>query len=212
MPDVHPTSEFRAGPCASRQSDRRAIYAAEAGRLIEAGLVYGCRCSRQDLAGAADPGAEPRYPGTCASLGLPPGDGVTWRLRMAPGVETFDDLLLGAQRQDPAAQCGDMAIRDRLGNWSYQFVAGVDDHLQGITLVVRGRDLLASTGRQIRLGRLLGRRLPARFAHHGLVMKSATQKLSKSDGDTGVRDLRAAGWSREAVIDDAARRVRAVTA
>ena len=102
-------------------------------------------------------------------------------------------------------QCGDLLIRDRLGNWTYQFVATVDDYLQGIDLVIRGRDLLASTGRQIRLGRLIGRLAPAEFAHHALVMKSATQKLSKSDGDTGVRALRAAGWTAERVIGEAAR-------
>jgi glutamyl/glutaminyl-tRNA synthetase len=76
----------------------------------------------------------------------------------------------------------------------------VDDHLQRVTDVIRGVDLLASTGRQIRLARLLGRANPPRFSHHPLVMKSPSQKLSKSDGDTGVRDLRAHGWSAEAVL------------
>ncbi len=109
------------------------------------------------------------------------------------------------RRQDPSAQCGDLVIRDRLGNWTYQFVASVDDHRQGIDLVVRGRDLLASTGRQQRLARLLGRTSPATFAHHPLIMKSATQKLSKSDGDTGVRDLRARGWQPAQLIGEAAR-------
>ena len=65
-----------------------------------------------------------------------------------------------------------------LGNWTYQFVAAVDDYLQGVTLVVRGRDLLSSTGRQIRIARLLGRQAPAVFAHHPLIMKTPVQKLS----------------------------------
>ena len=69
-----------------------------------------------------------------------------------------------------------------------------------LNVVIRGEDLLASTGRQIRLARLLGRVTPPRFAHHPLVMKSPTQKLSKSDGDTGIRDLRAAGWTADAVL------------
>ena len=102
--------------------------------------------------------------------------------------------------QIPAAQCGDLLIRDRRGNWTYQFVATVDDHVQGVTDVIRGRDLLDSTGRQILLGRMIGRATPATFAHHALIMKSETQKLSKSDGDTGIRDLRAAGWTRERVL------------
>lgn len=215
VPDVFPTSAFRSGPCLSRQSDRHEIYLAHARTLIDAGLVYGCRCSRQDIAAAsasaagavAVAGEEPRYPGTCRNLGIAPADGVTWRLRIEPGDETFDDLLLGPQTQTPDTQCGDVAIRDRLGNWTYQFVASVDDYVQGIDLVVRGTDLLSSTGRQIRLARLLGRHTPARFAHHALIMKSATQKLSKSDGDTGVRDLRALGWTADRVIEEASARV-----
>ena len=118
---------------------------------------------------------------------------------MDPGVETFADGILGLQSQDPAAQCGDVLIRDRLGNWTYQFAATVDDYRQGIDLVIRGEDLLPSTGRQIRIARLLGREQAATFHHHPLLMKSATQKLSKSDGDTGIRDLRARGWTPEQV-------------
>ena len=69
--------------------------------------------------------------------------------------------------------------------------------------MIRGEDLLASTGRQIRLARMLGRERPPEFLHHPLIMKSPDQKLSKSDRDTGVRDLRAAGWTREHVVDAA---------
>jgi len=137
---------------------------------------------------------------SCRALGLGLGDWVGWRVRMEPGEERFDDCLLGPQAQDPAAQCGDLLIRDRLGNWTYQFAVVADDCAQAITDVIRGVDLLASTGRQIRLARLLGRITPPRFAHHPLVMKSATEKLSKSDRDTGVRDLRAAGWSAADVL------------
>ena len=111
------------------------------------------------------------------------------------GVERFDDIILGAQAQDPSAQCGDMLIRDRRGNWTYQFAVSVDDWRQEIDVVVRGVDLLDSTGRQIRLARLLGRAQPAFYGHHPLIMKTPDQKLSKSDGDTGVRDLRARGWT-----------------
>jgi len=95
-------------------------------------------------------------------------------------------------------------VRDRKGNWTYQYAVVVDDYLQRITDVIRGADLLSSTGRQIRLARLLGRDVPPRFRHHALIMKSLTQKLSKSDHDSGVRDLRASGWTREQVIQKAA--------
>ena len=84
-------------------------------------------------------------------------------------------------------------LRDRHGNWTYQFAVAVDDWRQSIDHVIRGVDLLHSTGRQIRMARLLGRTEPPTFFHHPLIMKTPDQKLSKSDGDTGVRDLRAAG-------------------
>ena len=122
------------------------------------------------------------------------------RVRLEPSVEQFVDLRLGAQEQRPFEQCGDLLIRDRDGNWTYQFAATVDDFVQRVTLVIRGVDLLASTGRQIQLARLLGRAEPPQFLHHPLIMKTADQKLSKSDGDTGIRELRAAGWTREDVI------------
>jgi glutamyl/glutaminyl-tRNA synthetase len=88
----------------------------------------------------------------------------------------------------------------------------VDDHVQGVTLVIRGEDILSSTGRQLQLARLLGRAVPPGFLHHPLVMKTATQKLSKSDGDTGIRELRARGWAPGEVIGHAARLVGLVDA
>ena len=126
---------------------------------------------------------------------------------MDPGIEHFVDERLGPQAQDPSAQCGDVLIRDRHGNWTYQLCVAVDDTDQGIDLVVRGMDLLPSTGRQIRLARLLGRSRPPVFHHHQLIMKSLHQKLSKSDGDTGIRDLRSLGWSPERVLEAARRAV-----
>ena len=212
-PDRFATDEFRAGPCTSRQSDRQPRYAAAAARLVDAGLVYACQCSRADLdSGTATEGREQRYPGTCRSRGLPLERGLVWRVRMDEGVVAFDDLIRGPQRQDPAAECGDVPIRDRMGQWTYQFAVVVDDLEQGIDLVVRGIDLLSSTGRQIRIAALLGRDAPPVFAHHPLVMKSATQKLSKSDADTGIADLRALGWTPGRVLGEAARRVGLATA
>jgi glutamyl-tRNA synthetase/glutamyl-Q tRNA(Asp) synthetase len=206
VPDLFPTDAFRSGVCESRQSDRQAIYADRAGDLISRGLVYGCTCSRQQVMAAS--GGEARaYPGTCRTRGIAPAEGVTWRVRMESGRETFDDVLAGPHRQAPSIDSGDVVIRDRRGNWTYQFCVVVDDFLQGIDLIVRGEDLLSSTGLQIALARLLGRPTPPRFAHHPLIMKSADQKLSKSDDDTGIRDLRAAGWSAEDVIGAAAHRV-----
>jgi glutamyl-Q tRNA(Asp) synthetase len=182
-----------------RQSEREAIYREAVAVLAAQGLIYACDCTRREILGAGTGGPELRYGGRCRDRGLPLTDGAGWRVRIEPGVERFVDGILGPQDQDPSKQCGDLLIRDRLGNWTYQFCAAVDDFRQGIDLVIRGEDLLPSTGRQIRLARLLGRERPATFRHHPLIMKSADQKLSKSDGDTGIRDLRARGWTAEQV-------------
>jgi glutamyl-tRNA synthetase/glutamyl-Q tRNA(Asp) synthetase len=196
-PDVYPTAAFRVGPCEGRQSERGALYRAALEPLIDRGLVYACDCTRKQLDAAA-------YSGTCRHRHLPLGEGVGWRLRLDARDETFEDERLGLQRQRPAEQCGDVLVRDRLGNWTYQWAATTDDTRQGISHVIRGEDLLDSTGRQMAIARLQGRaQLPA-FLHHPLVMKSATQKISKSDGDTGVRDLRHAGWSAPHIIGHAA--------
>lgn len=195
-----------------RQSVRPAIYEDALQRLRAMGRIYACDCSRAAIAEAGQAGAseqrlterESRYPGTCADrcLAEAPGRGV--RVRLGPDVESFVDLRHGTQTQCPADQCGDLLAKDRDGNWTYQFAAAVDDYAQGVTLVIRGDDLLASTGRQIQVARMLGRREPPQFLHHALLMKSPAQKLSKSDGATGVRDLRARGWRAPDVIGHAA--------
>jgi glutamyl-Q tRNA(Asp) synthetase len=189
-----------------RQSERGAVYLEAAAVLRAQGLVYACDCTRSAIARRqpqpeerAEPAGDLKYDDYCRTRNLPLTGDAAWRVRMDAGVERFLDGLLGPQEQDPSAQIGDVLIRDRLGNWTYQFVASVDDFDQGIDLVIRGTDLLASTGRQIRLARLLGRATPPEFRHHPLIMKTATQKLSKSDRDTGVRDLRAGGWTAEQV-------------
>jgi len=175
-----------------RQSERHLVYHQALSPLVDRELVYGCTCSRADIQGP--------YQNTCREKKIPLTDDVGWRVHMDPGVERFFDELRGPQEQDPSSQCGDLLVRDRLGNWTYQFAVTVDDHLQRVTDVIRGVDLLASTGRQLRLARLLGRATPPHYWHHALVMKSAEQKLSKSDGDTGIRDLRAQGWTAEQVL------------
>lgn len=206
---------FEADAPPVRQSERDDIYTHALDTLRRQGLVYACDCSRADVAQALRPAIaeltfratpqlpELRYPGTCANRGLAEGPGVGLRVRLAPLVERFDDLRLGPQEQHPFEQCGDLLVRDRDNHWTYQFAATVDDHVQGVTLVIRGVDLLASTGRQIQLARLLGRADPPSFLHHPLIMKTPSQKLSKSDRDTGIRELRAAGWTPAEVIERA---------
>jgi glutamyl/glutaminyl-tRNA synthetase len=118
--------------------------------------------------------------------------------------EQFEDLRRGPQVQEPSEQCGDLLARDRNGNFTYQFAVTVDDIDQGVNLIIRGDDLLESTGRQIRLARMLGRGMSPRFLHHPLVSHPDGRKLSKSAGDTGIRELRAFGATPEAVLGRAA--------
>jgi len=198
-PDIHPTDAFRAGRCDGRQSNRHDRYLAAFRELNEQGRVYACDCTRRQIATGETNDGEQRYPGTCRHRGLLLDGAVGWRVRLEARSESFVDERLGPQQQDPQQQCGDVLIRDRLGNWTYQFCVVVDDLLQGIDFVIRGEDLLPSTGRQIALARLLGRERPPAFLHHRLIMKAPGQKLSKSDGDTAIRDLRRRGVSAEEV-------------
>ena len=184
---------FRPDAPPVRQSERGAIYEAALARLRTRGLVYACGCSRADIASS-------RYPGTCRDRALREAPGLGLRVRLEPAVERFVDLRHGGQEQRPSEQCGDLLVRDRDGNWTYQFAATVDDYAQDVTLVIRGDDLLASTGRQIQLARLLGRIEPPEFLHHPLIMTTADRKLSKADRATGIRELRAAGWTAERVV------------
>jgi glutamyl/glutaminyl-tRNA synthetase len=132
-------------------------------------------------------------------------------LALGGGEERWDDLLLGPQAGDPSSG-GDLAIRDRHGNWTYGFAVVVDDLRQSISLVVRGEDLTDSTPAQIRLGKLLGRSDPPVFLHHPLVRKPGGAKLSKADGDSGIRELRAAGQQPADLIGEAAAAVGLIPA
>ncbi len=132
--------------------------------------------------------------------GAAPGPGRGLRVRLPPSEEQFTDLRLGPQRQTPALQCGDLLLRDRLGNWTYHFAVVVDDLRQGIDLVIRGEDLLDSTGRQLLLARLLGATPPSAYLHHPLILKPGGAKLSKANRDTSIRELRAAAVPREALL------------
>jgi glutamyl/glutaminyl-tRNA synthetase len=134
---------------------------------------------------------------------LPEDDDLTLRVALGSGPEPWTDRILGLQAGDPSS-VGDPPVRDRHGNWTYGFAVVVDDLRQSTTLVVRGEDLADATPGQIRLARLLGRRVPPVFAHHPLIRKPGGAKLSKADGDTGVRALRAAGYQAQSVIGVAA--------
>ena len=180
-----------------RQSDHDEVYAAALERLRRTHHVYVCDCSRKEIGGE-------RYDGRCRTRGLADGPGRGLRVEIDDEPERFEDLVLGPLVQQPSDQCGDVLLRDRDGHWTYQFAVTVDDLRHGVTLIVRGGDLLSSTGRQIKLARMLGRETAASFLHHPLVMKTSTEKLSKAARDTGVRELRASGVRAGEVIGRAA--------
>lgn len=190
-----------------RQSDNEARYLESLGRLRVATSVYGCRCSRRQIADRVGPvgsGVERRYPGTCRHAGIAESAGVGLRAVLPAGPIGFDDIRHGPVEQVPAQQCGDLLIRDSHGNWTYQFAVVVDDLVQGIDLIIRGDDLLASTGRQIALATLLGSTTRPVFLHHPLILADSGAKLSKRDGAPGLDDLRAAGHSAAQVLGMAA--------
>lgn len=196
-------------PSPYRQSDVEDEYQTALERLNDRGLVYGCDCSRSTIAAQLGDGVvegeEVRYPGTCRVRNLPlTGHGV--RVRLPEDAVVFDDLRLGRQTQRPATQCGDLLIRDRAGQWTYQFAVTVDDQRNGITLVIRGEDLLASTGRQILLARLLGRIEPPTFLHHPLILNESGAKLGKRNRSLSLAALRAAGRTPTEILGEALHR------
>lgn len=205
-PDRGTPEELGRGPSPFRQSDGEPIYAAALERLRRSGTAYVCDCSRREIAEEMGirVNQETRYPGRCRDRGLAPAPGRGTRLVLPAGQEKFADPRLGEMVQAPSEQCGDLLLRDRNGNWTYQLAVVVDDIRHEVDLVIRGEDLVASTGRQIMLGRLLGRERPPVFLHHPLIRKEDGAKLSKSGGDTGVRELRAAGATPETVLGEAA--------
>ena len=186
------------------QSSRLELYEWASARLDEQGLLYACSCSRREVQqrmqqeGADE--NELHYTGECRDKGLPLAQDVGWRVRMPDAAVTFDDLIVGERTQRPARQCGDLLIRDRHGNWTYQFAVVVDDLFQDMDLVVRGQDLLESTGRQIALGRMLGRSAPPAFAHHRLLLGGDGRKLSKRAFSAAIAKDREAGVAPEVLL------------
>jgi glutamyl/glutaminyl-tRNA synthetase len=196
------------------QSERRVHYL-EAWRLLrERGFLYPCVCSRKDLAQSAsapnDTDDEPVYPGTCrqrkdlAEFEDPAG--VNWRFRVPDGEAVeFTDLNLGRQRylagtDKDSDQCfGDFLVWRRDDVPAYQLAVVVDDAAMQITEVVRGKDLLKSTARQLLLMRALGYN-PANYFHCDLVRDSDGIRLAKQHDALSIRHLRESGMTVEEVF------------
>lgn len=163
------------------QSQRHEAYAAALAQLQAAGLAYGCACSRKEIADSAtrpaiDGGLA--YPGSCRH-GLPVGRPArAWRLRVGTAEIAFDDRLQGHIAQQLERDVGDFVLLRADGLFAYQLAVAVDDQFQGISDIVRGADLLASTPRQIWLQQCMGWPTP-RYAHLPVASNAAGEKLSK---------------------------------
>lgn len=178
------------------QSDSVEAHHTALDTLARRGLLYPCTCTRSDIERAGVPAADGgwRYPGTCRIRDL---SGLDWReaggvirLRLESGrVEPRDEgeLDLG---QDPAAAMGDPVVRRRDGAVAYHLACVVDDGAQGVTRVIRGRDLATSTAIHVVLQRLLALPSPT-YRHHFLLLEKRGEKLAKLHGAVGWRELSA---------------------
>ena len=192
-----------------RQSEHGDDYAAALTRLDERGLVYPCFCSRSEVArasaGRCDPDGAPLYSGTCRLLGqaeararLARGDKAAFRLDMRRALDASPAHLCWNEYGEGAVPglrpaspeiWGDIILSGPDLAASYHLAVVVDDALQGVTDVVRGRDLLAATGVHRLLQALLG--LPApRYRHHRLVLDQGGVKLSKNRQSWSLAELR----------------------
>jgi len=163
------------------QSKQNEYYQHALEQLIKQSLVFPCVCSRKQL---AKTGSD-IYPGTCRARKLPEKNEHALRLFARDIAIEFDDVVMGKQSQNMAQQCGDFVIKRRDGLFAYQLAVVVDDHLQNITEVVRGSDLLDSTPRQIYLQQLLNYPTPG-YCHLPLAVDSNGNKISKSEGAAKV--------------------------
>lgn len=172
------------------QSERLPRYRQVFDQLRAQGHLFPCACSRRQLKREQGGGhGEVRYPGTCRQ-GLPADTKArTWRFRVDSGEISFLDRRGGLRRQNPEQQCGDFVVLRADGLFAYQLVVVIDDIDQGVTDIVRGADLLSSTGRQLQLYRALDAPAP-HYLHIPLLLDAAGHKLSKQ---TGAREI---DWQR----------------
>ncbi len=180
------------------QSNRADAYEAALRQLIDAGVAYRCWCTRGDIAASAPQGQADRvYPGTCKGR-ADPADGRPhcWRLDAAAALNAVEPLIWhdeteGEVAADPAS-LGDVVIARKDAATSYHLAVTIDDAAQGVTDIVRGYDLFASTHIHRLLQALLGLQTP-RYHHHGLIVDAQGERLAKRRGSISLADLRAGG-------------------
>lgn len=212
-----------------RQSEHWDDYRAALARLEHMGLIYPCFCTRKDIAAeiAAAPAAPhgplhgpphgadgPLYPGTCRRLSADErrrrvDAGAAYALRLdvgraaaLAGPLSWVDRRRGVQAAQPEL-LGDAVLARKDSPTSYHLAVTVDDALQGVTLVTRGEDLFCATHLHRLLQALLGLPVPE-WSHHPLLTNERGERLSKRDGATALRALRAQGMTPEQVRERAA--------
>ena len=203
-----------------RQSENFATYGRALDQLGGRGLIYPCFCSRaaieRELAASANAphGPDgPLYPGTCRHLSpqerrdrIAAGHEHCLRLdaeRAASeaGHYHFDDESLGRVEGEPMLM-GDFVIARKDTPTSYHLAVTVDDHVQGVTLVTRGLDVLPSTHVHGLLQKLLGYETP-RYAHHELLTDASGRRFAKRDRDMTIRAMRESGMTPRQVVERA---------
>ena len=203
-----------------RQSDFMADYEAALDRLNRLGVLYPCFCTRKDIAAEIESaqGAPhlihngpdgPLYPGTCRRLSASEREakaeaGVPFALRLdmtraceIAGALTWHDLDAGDTQATPQL-FGDVVLARKDTPTSYHLSVTLDDHIQGVTLVTRGEDLLAATHIHRLLQRLLDLDVP-QWCHHGLLRGADGKRLAKRDKAQTLRALRESGIDADAV-------------
>ena len=189
-----------------RQLDRLDRYRDAVSDLVKREMVYECFCSRKEIREAASAPnhafAGHSYPGTCRTLtraqrqakvdsGRPPA----LRVRAEAASLTFDDVVAGSQQ----FSVDDFVVQRNDGIPAYHLVVVVDDHAQGIELVVRADDLLPSTARHLYLYQLFGLEPPG-HAHVPLVLAPDGERLAKRHGAVSLPDQVASGRTPAQVL------------
>lgn len=168
------------------QSRQQARYQQLLDHLIAEKWLYPCACSRREIAAIAKTGADgPVYPGTCRT-GLNGKPARTWRLQVADELIKVVDRIQPSFSQNLAAEVGDFVLRRADGMFAYQLAVVADDAWQGVTHIVRGADLMASTPRQILLQQYLNYPQP-KYAHVPVATGRDGRKLSKHNRAEPVR-------------------------
>lgn len=198
--DAGPRPDDLPGPF--DQSTRFEQYRLALDRLVQAGRAYPCVCSRKDIEEATraphgDEGAV--YPGTCrgrfatfAEAAERSGTTPAWRFAFGDKPISFHDGLQGPVLAHPR-DLGDFVLWRKDGLPSYQIAVTVDDAAMGISQVLRGKDLLLSTARQLALYEALGLKAPTQWAHVPLLLSQDERRLAKRDGDLSLKTLRDQG-------------------